>query len=167
MLAQRASRELAAGTLEPGHIDVLEENARAALAETRALVASSASPGLDDGLASALERLGARFERETGIIVTVQADATAFVARDTEVVLLRCAQEGLANVRKHAAAHSVTVSLTGRTLRVIDDGTGFDVTAPSAGYGLAGMRERLALVGGSVQITTASSGTVLEVEVPA
>ena len=162
MLAQRASRELAAGTLEPSHIEVLEENARAALAETRALVAATASPGLEGGISAALERLAIRFERETGITVTVTSTGSV-TDRDTEVVLLRCAQEALANIRKHADATATTITLADTSLEVTDNGHGFDVGAESAGYGLNGMRDRLALVGGSITVASTTDGTTLRV----
>jgi signal transduction histidine kinase len=173
LLAQRASRELAAGSVEQAasQLDALEDNARTALAETRALVASSAPPGLDDGIGSALSRLGSRFERETGISTTVMADDAAAVPRDTEVVLLRCAQEGLANVRNHSGAQTASIRLdnaaAATTLTVADDGCGFDPSLPSPGFGLAGMRDRLALVGGSLDISSSAKGTLVTVMVPA
>ena len=173
LIAQRASRDLAAGSVaEAAHqLDSLEDNARAALAETRALVASSAPPGLDDGIGAALSRLGSRFERETGIAVTVRADDAAAVPRDTEVVLLRCAQEGLANVRNHSGAHAASLRLdnatAATTLTVTDDGCGFDPSVPSPGFGLDGMRDRLALVGGTLDISSSAKGTLVTVTVPA
>jgi signal transduction histidine kinase len=173
LLAQRASRELAAGSVDQAasQLDALEDNARTALAETRALVASSAPPGLDDGIGSALSRLGSRFERETGISTTVMADDAAAVPRDTEVVLLRCAQEGLANVRNHSGAQTASIRLdnaaAATTLTVADDGCGFDPSLPSLGFGLAGMRDRLTLVGGSLDISSSAKGTLVTVMVPA
>ena len=87
--------------------------ARDALAETRALVAATASAIWSTaGVAAALERLGERFERETGVMVTVTIDGRSIDWIATrEVVLLRCAQEGLANVRKHARAGTASVAL--------------------------------------------------------
>ena len=166
LLAQRATRELSAGdtTAASAQLTLLEEGARAALAETRALVASTAPADLDTGgIAAALERLGQRYQRETGLTVTVRADAAPALSRDLEVVLLRCAQEGLANVRKHAAATRATVELNGTTLSVVDNGHGFDTAADSAGFGLRGMRERLALVGGTLDVASNATGTRLEV----
>jgi signal transduction histidine kinase len=88
------------------------------------------------------------------------------------VVLLRAAQEALANVAKHAAAGSVRVSLSFVDgfvgLEVRDDGRGFDPDGPALGYGLAGMRRRAAQVGGAVSVTSsAGAGTTVRVEVPA
>lgn len=166
LLAQRARREPSAA---PELLEVLEESARTALGETRALVAATASPVMEGGIAAALARLGERFERETGIRVVVSVEAGA-LGRDREVVLIRCAQEALANVRKHAGARSVTLRLTGAAdvaLEVVDDGRGFDAAAPSSGFGLVGMRERLALVHGSLAVDSGESGTRLRIALPA
>jgi signal transduction histidine kinase len=174
LTAQRGLRELRAGntTAAEKQLGVLEENARNALTETRALVASGAAVGVDGGgLAIALRRLAERFERETGIVVTVEANDSASLDRDAEVVLLRCAQEALANVRKHSTARAATLTLAvvdGRVdLGITDDGTGFDPAAPSAGFGLAGLRDRLALARGTLAITASPGcGTTLVASLP-
>ena len=166
LLAQNASRQLATGdtAATAAQLAVLEEGARTALAETRALVASSATPGLDSGgIAAALDRLAQRYSRETSLSVTVDAAAETELPRDLEVVLLRCAQEGLANVRKHSGASAARIQLDGTTLTVTDDGHGFDPAAETHGFGLSGMRERLALVGGELAIESSPAGTTLKV----
>jgi signal transduction histidine kinase len=174
LLAQRASRELQAGdTAATGErLQLLEEGARTALAETRALVASTAPPSLESGgIGASLERLGTRYERETSIAVTVRADIGELVDRDLEVVLLRCAQEGLANVRKHSRASAASITLTAEPgelrLQITDNGAGFDPEARSSGYGLSGMRERLALVGGTLDVASGADGTSLLIILPA
>ncbi len=97
-------------------------------------------------------------------------DPAAPLGRDSEVVLLRCAQEGLANVRKHAGATTarleLTVDATRATLRVVDDGTGFDPAAASGGFGLSGLRDRIALVGGSVSVDGTPGATTLTARLP-
>ena len=166
LLAQRASRELSAGdtAATAEQLAVLEEGARMALAETRALVASTATPGLEaGGIAAALDRLAQRYTRETAVTVTVDAPADHELPRDLEVVLLRCAQEGLANVRKHAGATAASLQLRGTTLTVTDNGSGFDPSAETSGFGLSGMRDRLALVGGALAIDSSPAGTTLKV----
>ncbi|HEY1532242.1 MAG TPA: sensor histidine kinase [Galbitalea sp.] len=175
LTAQRGLRELKAGNTAAAEnqLGVLEENARHALSETRALVASGAAVGVDGGgLATALRRLAERFERETGITVTVSADDTTALDRDSEVVLLRCAQEALANVRKHSTAKAAAVALAVREgrveLSITDDGTGFDPTAEQSGFGLAGLRDRLALVRGTLAVTASpGGGTMLVASLPA
>src|SRR5690606_3736963 len=113
LLAQRARREQGAGALDAETLELIETGARDALAETRALVAAAAPVELaQGGLPDALRHLAERFERETHISVTVSAQVEAPLERDIEVVLLRCAQEGLANVRKHAQAARARVELS-------------------------------------------------------
>ncbi|WP_309615426.1 sensor histidine kinase [Salinibacterium sp.] len=170
MLAQRAQRELSSRTSPSATLSMLEEGARTALAETRALVASGTPVALSGGISGALQRLGERFARETGMEVSVSASGLPELDRDTEVVVLRCAQEGLANVRKHSAGCVATVSAWAHNgsvaLRVTDDGTGFDQDAPTSGFGLDGMRSRLALVGGTLDISSSPAGTVLTATLP-
>jgi len=173
LLGQQSRRSLAAGDLVGAEqqLALLEENARLALSETRSLVAATSPAALDDGgIGPALQRLAQRFERETGIVIPVHVDVSAPLDRSTEVVLLRCAQEGLANVRKHAGASSAALALTsaahGITLTLEDDGSGFDPAAVGQGYGISGMRDRLALVGGSLDFETSPAGTRLIVTMP-
>lgn len=173
MVAQRSQRELAAGNLDAlaEQLTLLEETGREALAETRSLVAASAPVELNAGIGPALDRLADRFTRETGIAVSATTQPDLVVERDTEVVLLRCAQEALANVRKHSEAHVATLTLDpadgGVALTVTDDGRGFDDAARTTGFGLPGMRDRLALVAGRLDLTsTPGSGTTLRVFLP-
>lgn len=172
LLAQRAQRELHAAdpAAAAETVATLEEGARTTLAETRALVAATAPVSLAaGGLPEALTRLGERFTRETGTPVTVTAGGLPALDRDTEVVLLRCTQEGLANVRKHARAATASVALSSRegvaVLTISDDGGGIPADA-APGFGLAGMRDRLALVGGTLEVDSSGSGTRLRVTVP-
>lgn len=166
MLAQRARRELG----DSGTLELLEDSARAALAETRGLVASTAPVELNSGITDALDRLANRFSRETGVTVGVEVGDLPPLERDTEVVLLRVAQEGLANIRKHAGAESAVIELAlvaGKpTLTVRDDGAGFDPASPTGGFGLGGMRDRLALVGGALHVASSSAGTTLTATLP-
>ena len=173
MLTQGARRSLSSRSLDEtaNTLAMIEDNARDTLAETRALVASGASVEVPGGIIPALRRLAERFERETNVTVTVDAENAPPVARDTEVVLLRCTQEALANVRKHANASIVSVTVgsdpDGRvTLTVCDNGIGFTPEHPDSGFGLAGMRERLALVNGSLDIASGDGATTLSVRVP-
>jgi len=190
MLAQQARRNLDSGDLDAigDELATLESSARDALVETRSLVAAAAPVELGAGVTAALERVAARFTRDTGIAVQLfvdlqlavdpqlagdvgSMDDAAPLPRDVEVVLLRSAQEGLTNVRKHASASEVTLDLRAShgdvCLTVSDNGSGFDPAAPSDGFGLPGMRDRVALAGGSLTITTApGEGTSLLVALP-
>lgn len=165
MLAERARLDGSATT-----IALIEDAARDALREARALVVVE-SPATDPSgsLAQALHRLGTRFGHETGTTVHVEASECT-VPRDVQVVLLRCAQEGLANVRKHAAADTVWLTLqvdADAALTVRDDGQGGAEIDAGNGFGLAGMRDRVALVGGILDVRDAEpTGTELTVRIP-
>jgi signal transduction histidine kinase len=172
MLTERARGDLAddrTDALEE-RLTVLEESARAALEESRVLVAAGAAGAAHDSLAGALHRLGERHTRETGTPVTVDA-ADCPLDRDAQVVLLRVAQEALANVRAHADAASVRVALhhapEQTVLLVQDDGRGFATGLRTGGRGLAGLRERLALAGGTCVVTSAlGAGTTVTATLP-
>jgi signal transduction histidine kinase len=154
---------------------LIERTAREGLAESRALVGELGPVDLlDASLAEAVERVVARFGEETGVPaqVTVSGRPRSLPA-NYEVVLLRATQEALSNVRKHAAAKAVRVSLTfppdgpaSAVLEVSDDGRGFD-PLQATGYGLRGMRSRVEQVGGTLEIASgAGAGTSVRVLVP-
>ncbi|HET6394473.1 MAG TPA: sensor histidine kinase [Blastococcus sp.] len=181
VLAQTAAAELPPGTEGVAErMALIEEVARENLAEARAMVAAFSPVALDSAtLVEALERLVERFGRETGLATRLDTSAlgegSGELSRSEEVVLLRGAQEALANVRRHAAATAVVlrVSRVGSgeggqvSVHVEDDGVGFDpTTAP--GVGLAGLRDRAEQVGGAVDVVSApGEGTRVTVRVPA
>ncbi|PWJ52870.1 Signal transduction histidine kinase [Quadrisphaera granulorum] len=162
-------------------LELIEATARANLAEARAIVAAHTPPdltGAEPGarLLSALERLAARTTATDGTAVDLDLPTTLpTLSSEAEVVLLRAAQEGLGNARRHGAATHATVALAvdveGVELTVTDDGTGFrDHEGPRIGYGLAAMAARAAQVGGSAELTARTdggAGCVLRVRVPA
>jgi len=137
-------------------------------------------PALDHlGLHGAITSLAQEFSAATGIRVDVHlpgVDGDRF--NDAiETTLYRVVQEALNNVRKHAGASTVSIILErdGDVLRMIieDNGRGFDVDGalaamPGRGhFGLIGMRERLALMRGSLDIESQpGSGTTIYVRVP-
>jgi signal transduction histidine kinase len=170
LLTQRARREHAAGKLRDDTLGLVEDATRSALAETRALVAGSAPVELSGGIAEALDTLAGRFRRETSVAISCEVALTAPLDRDVEVALLRCAQEGLANVRKHAGATTVQLTLVDEAgvavLRVEDDGRGLDPDAVPDGFGLSGLRARLALVGGTLEVQGNSGGTTIVARLP-
>lgn len=182
MLTQRGRSELAVLTGDTSAVadslDLIESTGRDALTEARALVASMSPVHAADGdLAHTVTRLAERFERETGIQVTLALDGLGpggSLDRALEVVLLRCTQEGLANVRKHSRAGvaRITIDRTADqiTLAVADNGQGLAGYRPESenGFGLAGMRDRVGLVGGRLEVSdaTVGTGTVLRVMLP-
>ncbi|GAB3118860.1 sensor histidine kinase [Glaciibacter psychrotolerans] len=154
-------------------VGLIEETACDALTEARALVTAMSPVRVGDStLAETVGRLSARFMQETGIRVDV-AVQPGDLDRELEVVMLRCIQEGLANVRKHSRASVASVSLTSANgelaVEVRDNGRGLGVYSAESttGYGLAGMRDRVDLVGGRLNVADgAAGGTVLRVSVP-
>lgn len=145
------------------HISRAQATARENLDEARALIADLAPPALrggslPDALAQLVDRLGGALsvDGEPRVLPT-----------NHDVVLLRVAQEALANARKHASATSVGVLLRysdgSVVLRVTDDGHGFDPAVASGGIGLSSMRTRVEQVGGSFSVRSApAAGTVVE-----
>jgi signal transduction histidine kinase len=154
-------------------LDLVEQTARENLAEARALVAALAPPDLADRtLADALVRLAERHTRDTGVPVTVTVHGPSpSLAAETNVVLLRAAQEALSNVGRHAAASAVRIELSQQagtaTVAVIDDGRGFDPQAISGGYGLLGLHRRATAFGGTCSVRSSpDAGTTVRVELP-
>ncbi|MEW1842248.1 sensor histidine kinase [Nonomuraea angiospora] len=160
----------AAGDGHDPYVRRAMETAKDNLSETRALIAALAPPALEGAsLEEALGRLAKGFELPVEVSVAGAADVPALVAE----ALVRAAQEGLANVRKHARARSVRLALEhvpGLAVRmsIIDDGCGFDPsTGGGDGYGLRVMRNRVTRLGGTVRITgSPGQGTTLAVELP-
>ena len=118
--------------------------ARENLAESRELVAALSPSALASGsLPDAVRRQVSRFTEESGIPATVRLTGEAReLPIAAEVVLLRAAQEALANVRRHAGAHTVGVLLAyaETTVRLVvrDDGCGFDQVAAAGSAGGSG-----------------------------
>ncbi|WP_328693328.1 sensor histidine kinase [Streptomyces phaeochromogenes] len=136
----------------------IESTARENLAEARELVGSAQQQGqvAAGSVAQTLRRTLDRFAEDTGLAVDADL-ADIECDQPTRIALLRCTQESLANVRKHARASTVGVVLArqpyGVELEVTDDGAGF-VVGRSAGFGLDGMRKRLAELGGELTVTS-------------
>ena len=145
-----------------------------ALQDVRRLSVELRPTALDDfGLVPALERLASTFEERSGIRTAVEARlGTERFAAEVETVLYRLVQEALTNVVKHAGADNVSIVLTRRDgaigAVVEDDGQGFvPDDARDEALGLIGMRERIALVGGTLAVeSTPGAGTTLVAHVP-
>jgi signal transduction histidine kinase len=174
MLIQAADPQLqAAPSTARAQLALAAQTARENLAEARTLVGGLAQAQLEPGtLEDALGRIAERARDELGVRATFETTGLGRqLAAGTEVVLLRTGQEAIANVRKHAAAQSVGIRLGYAEavvrLEVTDDGVGFDPAAVNGGYGLRGMRVRVAEAGGQVQVTSRpGQGTSVLVEVP-
>jgi signal transduction histidine kinase len=112
--------------------------------------------------------------REAGLPVTMRVQgAPRVLPPGVEHALFRSAQEGLTNIRKHAAASAAELALDFRTpdrvgLAVLDNGRGRDAQRSGAGFGLRGIQERIEILGGRVECGNAADGGFrLNIEVPA
>jgi signal transduction histidine kinase len=177
LLLEAAQESLALGRPVERHIEQALRSARDNLAESRRVVwALRPRPLAAQPLPKALQELTGRLGEETGLRAETVVTGTARpLPAHVEEALLRIVQEALANVRKHAAASRVTVTLSYlddvAMLDVHDDGIGFDhaaTVAAAGGLGLHAMAERVAALGGSLAVESApGEGTTIAVEVPA
>jgi two-component system NarL family sensor kinase len=126
---------------------------------------------LDDlGLAAALHHLGQEYTLSSGTPVHFEASGSTDGLPDVaNTVLFRLAQEALTNIERHAGASRIDISLAGGeggvTLRLRDDGAGFDADGiaehPKRGIGLRNMMERMDAIGGRFEIASSGAGTVV------
>jgi signal transduction histidine kinase len=144
----------------------------------RALITELRPAALDElGLVAAIEALTERSATTAGLDIKTEFTPPETWGRERldpelESTVYRLVQEALTNVVKHARAERVDlqVSMNGgaMTVSVRDDGIGFDPATTSEGFGFVGMRERLELIGGKVNISSAAGqGTEVRAELPA
>ena len=155
-----------------GELDTEIANVRGIISDVRPAV-------LDElGVEAALESLAERMRRRgIEVALTVElADASGTEVErhdtETETAVYRIVQEGLTNAAKHAGARLATVEVVEDegfvTVRVRDEGRGFDAGAANAGYGLVGMRERIDSLGGTLALESApGAGTTVTARLPA
>jgi len=148
------------------------------IAGLRALITELRPASLDElGLGSALDALVERMRLVHGLQIETTFDLDRESGRTTqrldpelETAVYRIIQESLTNAARHARADRVDVSVIQRggevNLTVADDGQGFDEDVPSEGFGLTGMRERVALANGRLELSSSPEGTVVTVSVP-
>ncbi len=171
----RRSTDVAAlhATLETA-VDQLADE----IASLRGLITQLRPAALDElGLRPALEALfnRARLTHGLEVAMTVELEHGAGTREtrlepDVEIAIYRTVQESLTNAAKHAGARCVDVVVVERggevEIAVRDDGAGFDVDAPTGGFGLTGMRERISLAGGRLEIISSGQGTAVLASVP-
>ncbi len=148
------------------------------IANVRGIIADVRPAALDElGAGAAVEALAERF-RSRGIDVDLKIDldyeadraATRHVA-ELETAVYRICQEAMTNGLKHSAAESLRVEILEAggsvTIRVADNGQGFDPSERATGFGLLGMRERVELLGGRLAIDSSpGEGTTLTARLP-
>jgi signal transduction histidine kinase len=146
------------------------------IAALRSLIAELRPPALDQlGLAPALESLASRTATTNGLEIRsdMQLPEDRRLDPEVETTVYRVAQESLTNVVKHARATSVDLAVRCHDdqieVFVADDGVGFDVeTSATDGFGLAGMRERVELARGELEVLRGpDGGTVIRARLPA
>lgn len=161
-----------------GQVARVQELIDRAMGDLRRLIAGL-RPGVIDqlGLIPALREVSDQILAPLSIAATIDGPPGLRLPPEVEVVLFRIAQEAMHNVARHSGASRVEVSVVATddqvTMRVRDDGHGFDAAAarPDAstgeGLGLPGMRERASLLGGRVRIDSATGqGTTVEAQLP-
>lgn len=173
-LAQAAGSALERGdvSLVAERLGLIERTARDGLSEARLMVAEMTPGQLQERtLAEAMERLVATVSRESGIEGSFDAGEVDGPAPARDVLLLRTAQEALANMRRHSRASSFSVRMTAGPdtvdLVIRDDGVGFDPAARRAGFGLDSLTARARDAGGRLSLSSApGEGTTVSLQVP-
>ncbi len=143
-------------------------DARDSVRALRPLALESAD--LASALTSLLDEMTAGLELQAVFLMT---GASRPLAHEASAELLRLGQEAVTNVLRHADARQVLVELMwldggGLRLRILDDGRGFDPAAATMGFGVRGMRERAARLGGTLRIQShPGEGTEIVFDLPA
>jgi signal transduction histidine kinase len=152
----------------------LQSAAERALHDSRTTIAvltASEDMPLDQLILRTVESVRGRF----GVEVELELDHELVVDAEARNALLRILHEALINAVRHGSAEQILVRLGkmpqgGLSLRIADDGSGFDVrgaAGAATGLGLTSMQERAGILGGTLSITSApGTGTVVEVELP-
>ncbi len=161
-------------------VNSIRRDMRNLVSELRQMCSDLRPPTIDHhGLHAAINSLTTEWANRNGILVHLEI--TPDLGRLPEMVelsIFRIVQEGLNNVRKHADAKHVRLSIqrtstTNLLIRLEDDGKGLSKPADIASlslnkhFGLVGISERVALLGGSMQIESSQgNGTILQIEIP-
>jgi len=172
MLAGGMEQALTDGSALQAQARAMREAAEGAIQEMQALLLAMRPSALDEqGLVPALGHLCAAYRERLG--VTIESDLQPVrLGPDAELALLRVAQEGVSNAVRHSGADRISLTLSSQgelvELSIADDGDGFDPADEGRhGLGLRVMRERLAELGGSVQLETGPGrGTRIRASLP-
>ncbi|HEY4276852.1 MAG TPA: PAS domain S-box protein [Conexibacter sp.] len=161
-------------------IGLAQEQIETAMENLRGLINDLRPAALDElGLEASVRDLAERLQTAYGIEVDTRValrdsdsdGAPQRLAAEVETTAYRIVQECLSNAARHAGASRIAVELTLRdrdtlTVRVRDDGHGFDAAGESAGYGLRAMRERVELIEGELTLRSAPGGTEIVARLP-
>lgn len=162
MLDETLEQEPGDNSLARNELERIKNGLDEAHTELRELLNNFLAPVDQRGLILALEKMTQRFRQDTGVSIFFQSGCRQVnMGASEEMQLLRIVQESLANIRKHARAHTVRVLLTCSAdgeyrLLVEDDGVGFDNIRPHGNpgehIGLSIMEERARRVGAELKI---------------
>jgi signal transduction histidine kinase len=160
-------------------IEQAMDQIRDEVAKLRALIAELRPAALDEvGLRAAVEGVVEQTATRQGLEIETHIELESDsggprLAPEAESTAYRIVQEALTNVSKHADATKLAVAVVeadgNLDVSVRDDGRGFELSAPRAGFGLTGMRERVELMGGTLALesSTAGLGTLVRATLPA
>jgi signal transduction histidine kinase len=161
--------------VEHTHDRILLQNAtsiaRNGLSEARRSVKALRPSELESGsLIDALRLVARLAEQQSGVSVVVNCDASTKFGPEHSAEILRIVQEAITNAVKHARATLITAGchIEGGSLllSVADNGVGFKLERKTEGFGLIGMRERAAKIGGELPVSSGSDGTVIRLRIP-
>jgi signal transduction histidine kinase len=169
-----------AGEDERQELGKIRDGIRQVVGNLRQVCSDLRPPTIDrHGLSAAIRSLASQWSEQSGIPVELNIDAgLGRLPEPIELSVFRIIQEGLTNVRKHAAATRVTLTLertptASLVVRLVDDGQGTAAPVDMASlaeqkhYGLVGIGERVSLLGGTLQVTSPPEGGLeLLVEIP-
>jgi signal transduction histidine kinase len=159
--------------------DEIDHLLNKSIKELRSLTIEICPPVLhEQGLAAGLQWLGPHFREKFDLDIMIEVDPTADPAEETtRLFLFQAVRELLLNVVKHAHADHAWVRMSRAEepqirVEVRDDGVGFEpaeqVNVASGGLGMFGIRERLGLLGGRMEVTSApGKGATVAIDVPA
>lgn len=157
-------------------LDYTTELLEKATEELRRVCRGLRPPLLDDlGVVPAIRQLVEEFEEHAGVAVSLETDISDEeweMSSEVALCVYRILQEALTNVRRHAKARAVAISLLlqpdALTLEITDDGDGFKPSkVRQQASGLIGMQERASLVGGTLEVSSVlGEGTRIEARMP-
>jgi signal transduction histidine kinase len=168
-IASKTRDQLAHGASR-AQLAQVASSAQRGLDESRRAIATLSAHNdepFDDALTQAVEEVAQRI----GVRVEIDAEPAPEIRRDEQEQLLRIVREAVTNAGRHSQASVIRVQFTnGGPLRLLveDDGIGFDPDdVATTGFGLVGMRERAAAIGGRFEVASSpDAGTRIEVNVP-
>ena len=153
-------------------VETAVESVTEEIANLRALIVELRPAALDEyGAAAAIETLAERTAAREGLTVDARVDLAERHTPELESTTYRLVQEALTNAVRHAGANRIRIDVAEHDdaidIVVADDGRGFEPdTAGSRGFGLTGMRERVALADGELAIQSGAAGTSIRARLP-